>query len=172
MKQIYKKRNFKYWTVKSLNKHSMQIWIDIIILMAFFTLWALARHYTDNLPKADPRASVVSQVMASEPDYKVSCEDPKGYLECQVYNGKISWEQHEKMSKIIKCESGWNPEAINTKNTNGSYDMGLVQINSIHKTVKNSDKLNFKFSIDWMINKVNKDGGYGAWSCARKLNIK
>jgi len=30
---------------------------------------------------------------------------------------------------IIKTESGFNPKAIN-KNKNGSYDLGLMQINS------------------------------------------
>lgn len=34
--------------------------------------------------------------------------------------------------KIVACESGYNPDAINTKNRNGSIDRGLVQINSVH----------------------------------------
>jgi hypothetical protein len=33
---------------------------------------------------------------------------------------------------IAKAESGWNPTATN-KNSNGSTDYGLMQINSIHK---------------------------------------
>lgn len=35
------------------------------------------------------------------------------------------------LTAIAQVESGMNPEAINV-NTNGSYDVGLMQINSIH----------------------------------------
>ncbi len=33
---------------------------------------------------------------------------------------------------IAKCESGLRPNAVNNKNTNGSTDGGLWQINSVH----------------------------------------
>ncbi len=119
-----------------------------------------------------PVAEVVPQAYAKEPEVKISCDNPKGYLECQVYKGIITWDQHDKIAKIINCESRWNPDAINTKNSNGTYDAGLAQINSIHKNISNADKFDYKKSIDWMIAKVKKDGGYQAWSCARKLGIK
>lgn len=34
---------------------------------------------------------------------------------------------------IAKAESGLNPKAVNSRNTNGTSDYGLFQINSIHK---------------------------------------
>lgn len=40
-------------------------------------------------------------------------------------------ENPEIMIAIAKAESGMNPSAVN-KNTNGSVDLGLFQINSIH----------------------------------------
>lgn len=33
---------------------------------------------------------------------------------------------------IAKTESQFNPNALNQKNKNGSYDIGIMQINSIH----------------------------------------
>lgn len=157
MKRIYIKRDRKYWYEKQTGHYP---WKWFVIFMALFTLWALINAWSNRNPLISPVVlSPVKQVYAET----ISCETPKGYLECQAYNGKITWEQFEKISKIIKCESGWNPEAINHKNKNGTYDMGLVQINSIHKDIKPSERLDFKKSIDWMIKKINKDNGYGAW---------
>lgn len=165
--KTYIKHNFKYWTAKKLNKHSLTIYKSIIILMALFTLWAYINRQVNKGGLVDPRVShVVTQVMASEPEI-ISCDNPKGYLECQAYQGKITWPEHDRLYKIIECESKWNPEAMNTKNKNGSYDMGLLQINSIHKDISNSDKLNYKKSIDWAIKKFKRDGNFNAWVCNR-----
>lgn len=35
---------------------------------------------------------------------------------------------------IVACESGFNPNAHNASNKNGTVDSGLFQINSIHHT--------------------------------------
>ena len=73
---------------------------------------------------------------------------------------------------IIQCESGWNPEAMNTKNTNGSFDSGLWQINSIHKNITNSERLNPIKATQWSITKRLNDGNWSAWVCSRKLGIR
>lgn len=107
----------------------------------------------------------VKEVQAKE---FISCETPKGYLECKVYSGEITWEEYDLLSRIIKCESGWNPEAINTKNKNGTYDRGLFQSNSVHiKTLSNDDAFNFKKNIDWGI-RLFKKQGTSPWSSSRK----
>ena len=167
MKCIYIKKSPK-WTIKKVSKHSLTIYKSIIILMALFTLWAYINRQVNKEGLIDPRVShVVPQVMASEPKVVISCENPKGYLECQVYNGKITWEQHDRIAKVINCESRWNPEAINV-NKNGTIDTGIVQRNSIHnKTLSTKDSFDYKKSIDWMINKMHKDGGLNAWVCNR-----
>lgn len=112
MKQIYKKRNFKYWTAKKLNKYSMQIWMGIIILMSLFTLWALARHYTDSLPKADPRVSMIPQVQASEVELRK--ESTRAW---RLYQ-KIRWNESNNGTRglAVTCkgkgeinEIGWLP---------------------------------------------------------------
>ena len=36
------------------------------------------------------------------------------------------------MLAIMAAESGCNPLAVNTANTDGSTDTGLMQINSVH----------------------------------------
>lgn len=69
---------------------------------------------------------------------------------------------------IINCESRWKPDAIGV-NKNGSYDVGLWQINSIHKNITNAGKMDYKEATKWAIDKRLRDGSWRAWSCARKL---
>ena len=69
---------------------------------------------------------------------------------------------------IITCESRWNPDAMGI-NQNHTADLGLWQINSIHKDITNSDKLDYKKATDWAIAKRLKDGHWRAWTCSRKL---
>lgn len=172
MKRIYVKRDTKFWTFKRVNKHSMKIWKTIIVLMALIVLWAVINKWVNRNPLVDPRCpssfNPVSQVMAKEPEVFISCEDPKGYLQCQAYQGKITWAEHDRIYKVIECESKWNPEAINTKNKNGTIDTGLVQRNSIHgKSLSTKDSFDYKKSIDWMIKKMHRDGSLNAWVCNR-----
>jgi len=69
---------------------------------------------------------------------------------------------------IINCESRWQPDAIGV-NKNGSYDVGLWQINSIHKNLSNAEKMDYKEATKWAIEKRLKDGSWRAWSCSKKL---
>ena len=69
---------------------------------------------------------------------------------------------------IINCESRWNSDAMGINN-NRTADLGLWQINSIHKDISNAEKLDYKKATGWAIEKRLKDGHWRAWSCARKL---
>lgn len=67
-----------------------------------------------------------------------------------------------KASKIIECESTWNPNAVNL-NRNGSNDMGLWQINSIHGLSDEVRKDPIK-STEFAIYLINKNG-FKPWTC-------
>lgn len=69
---------------------------------------------------------------------------------------------------IITCESRWNPDAMGF-NTNHTADLGLWQINSIHKDISNADKLDYQKATDWAINKRIAQGHWLDWACSRKL---
>lgn len=69
---------------------------------------------------------------------------------------------------IIDCESRWNTDAMGF-NYNRTADLGLWQINSIHKDITNADKFDYKKATEWAIAKRLKDGHWGAWTCARKI---
>lgn len=104
---------------------------------------------------------VVKQVEAKE-SVHISCEDPKGYLECQMYNGKLTAEQFRIMKAIGYAESGFNPTSKNKVST----ARGVYQI--IASTWYNDnyhckgDKYNFKDNIDCAIN-IMKVSGYTPW---------
>lgn len=72
---------------------------------------------------------------------------------------------------VLFGESGFKPDAINI-NSNKTVDLGIAQINSIHKDISTVDKLNPYKAIDWAIQKRLHDGNYSAWVYANKTGIK
>jgi hypothetical protein len=75
------------------------------------------------------------------------------------------------VDKIINCESRWDPKAMG-HNKNGSYDAGLWQINSIHKSLTLAEKMDYKVATKWALTKRLNDGNWSAWYCARKVGIR
>ena len=78
----------------------------------------------------------------------------------------------DEVEKIVKCESGFNPYAVNTRNKNGTKDMGLWQINSLHKRISDADKFDYQAATRWALAKRLHEGNWSAWVCARKLGIR
>ncbi len=64
-------------------------------------------------------------MIAPEPSYSGLCDKYRPLIE------GYDWLT-ETMLAIAQAESGCNPTARNTANTDGSTDTGLLQINSIH----------------------------------------
>jgi hypothetical protein len=70
------------------------------------------------------------------------------------------------MIKIAKCESGYREDAIN-KNTNGTIDRGIFQLNSIHKNISNADAFTFESNIKYAWN-MFKAQGTNPWNSSIK----
>lgn len=67
--------------------------------------------------------------------------------------------------RIAKCESGMRANAFNGKNRNGSWDAGVMQINSIHGYSKE-----YLFDVDnnlKVARKLYNRQGWRPWVCAR-----
>jgi len=64
---------------------------------------------------------------------------------------------------IINCESKWKPDAVGVNKN--SYDLGLWQINSVHKDISNADKMDYLKATKWAIEKRIKDGNWNSWIC-------
>jgi len=73
---------------------------------------------------------------------------------------------------VVKCESNFNHLAYNPKNTNGSTDGGLWQINSVHDgTLKRMglDKYNPEDATKFARYLYDSNGGWGDWVCYHKI---
>lgn len=89
---------------------------------------------------------------------------------------RVEWEKAgakwEEVYAIMQCESNWNNNLFGV-NTNGSIDLGIYMINSVH--IK-SGKITLKNATDpiestyWAIN-LYKEQGWAPWVCSRKLGI-
>ena len=177
MKKIFKK--------DYIRKTTDNKWVLVYILTAFLagllTAGVFIKAYTffsnynqpqDLLsPLSEVGGLVVKPVYAKE-KINISCDNPKGYLECQVYKKIITWEDYDKLFQLVdRCENpSWNPNATHI-NTNGSIDRGIFQINNIHKSLTNVDAFDFRKNIDFAIQLYKKQGVH-PWSCSKKLNIR
>ncbi len=72
----------------------------------------------------------------------------------------------KRAERIIFCESSWNPYAIN-QNRNGSNDLGIWQLNSIHK-IPDEVRVDPIASTEVAI-KMIKKLGFQPWVCSRKV---
>jgi hypothetical protein len=77
----------------------------------------------------------------------------------------LSFEERVRAVSIIQCESGWNQYAIN-KNTDGSFDTGLWQINNkIHgKSITRGETFDVEISTKYAM-ELYKKHGWKVWIC-------
>jgi len=101
-------------------------------------------------------------------NYIPTLEEMKEFV---IKEAKAAGLNPEEVNRIIHCESRWDPKALG-RNKNGSTDMGLWQINSIHKNISAEEKMDYKAATKWAIAKRLRDGNWSAWYCARRLAIR
>lgn len=146
---------------KNMTKTKINIIYLLIIANLFIYEYAAYKWY--NYLHGDAivtEAAIASPAKAASRDVELSVEE---YVMKEVE--KVHLDKKE-VSCIIRHESGWNQYAIN-KNNNGTYDLGLVQINDIHN-VPREKAFDYKFAIKWMIDKRLHDGNWNAWNGYKK----
>lgn len=85
-------------------------------------------------------------------------------------------EEPEIAVRIAKCESNFNPDALNTRNANGTVDRGVMQLNSVHDSRLNElgldpfdPKDNIKFARMLYDDSLRRKGdGFLPWVCYTK----
>ena len=134
------------------------------LVLISLSLFALAYYGSS----ASARVPVVAQSNPSIPawNYVVAIQQPEvgkwGVRETVLAMLVEENIDPVKAERVIFCESSWNPKAVN-HNRNGSNDMGLWQINSVHNLpdeVRLSPVKSTEFAI-----KLIKKKGFQPWVC-------
>ena len=113
-------------------------------------------------PKATGRTNEikVQEVKAIE----IPCDyDPITYLRCRGRQLGINDFTISKIIRVAQCESHLNPDALN-KNTNGTFDVGIFQINTVHGQKNMTD---FVKNIDYGF-KLFQEQGFSPWLSSAK----
>ena len=85
------------------------------------------------------------------------------WVELDIYN--LTLQEKIKAVSIVNCESRFDLLAIGV-NKNGTKDLGLWQINDIHK-LDRACAFDLECATNWAVNKYHKDGNWSAWVCAK-----
>jgi len=121
-------------------------------------------------PKGTGEVKVVQKVEAKETPW---CYD---VITCIRDVGEKMGETNQHiitMIKIAKAESGLRADAMN-KNTNGTFDLGVFQINDCHsKRISRADRLDYEKNITFAYQLHQEQGHkFTAWSVWNKGLIK
>lgn len=113
----------------------------------------------------------VAQVIAQEDKYA-----KRGYKRCydaiiciRDIGEELGFDNNQIMTaiRIAKAESGLRTDAIN-KNSNGTFDIGIFQINDVHsKRISRTDRFDMEKNISFAYKLRTEQGNWNAWSVCR-----
>jgi len=145
----------------------------------FFDNWDLRFQFPIILQtpiKVEKRADFISPLVVEAVEAKSSVQladsiastpQPKGLIEQEIYE-VFGEENYEDAIKVFTCESGLRIDAVG-KNTNGTFDTGIPQINSIYgiraKWLKNPT-----IAIRVAKQLFDEHGGWGPWYSSYKCH--
>lgn len=152
-----------------MTKHKLTPWYLILTILFLLYMFAVINR------SWNVEAHELYNPLLASQNLPAPTKDPEPELPANVVE-TIRWAFKDKGEKVIKeammvakCESGLKAEAYNDKNTNGSKDSGVFQINSVHA-------INPRFLKDFKVNimvarKLYDEQGWNPWVCARKLGL-
>ena len=132
-------------------KLKKQLWrLAIVIFVVSVSLAALSIPVA-NAPKADAQMPNVALAQTTQAD------------EIKAYIKEVFGDQADNAYKVLACENGRLNPSARGMNTNGTSDVGIFQINSVHGVPE-------AYLKDWRTNvdiayQIYKGSGWGAWSC-------
>lgn len=113
----------------------------------------------------------VVQVVAQENKYTL-----RGYARCydaiiciRDIGEELGFSNSQILTaiRIAKAESGLRTDAIN-KNSNGTFDIGIFQINDVHsKRISRTDRFDYEKNIKFAYKLRTEQGNWNAWSVCR-----
>lgn len=164
----------RYQTVNRKNQKSMWKLLLAVTLggvTAILSPFALDVLYPQG--NSFPQARVVKQeVKAERESYLIPREENETIPELiKRIADEMNFEHIDYLLRLAKCESGFNPLAVNDRNNNPKHskDRGLFQLNDYwHKNITDAQAFDPEFATRWTIEKINK-GGQGIWVCDKHI---
>lgn len=141
-------------------KTSKKVLKDVYRVMLVATFIACMFPVYKELSKVELHRPLIGVVKAQELPVKVIVAPPKT-IEDKIRD--MFPEDPDTAVAIAKCESGMRENAFNGKNRNGSWDAGVMQINSVHGYSKE-----FLFDVDnnlKVARKLYDHSGFNPWVC-------
>jgi hypothetical protein len=134
-----------------------------IVLWGFFALPKVKEFHADYTSIEVRAANEEVSVEAGASSPKLGSKE---WIREEWENTGASWEE---VWAVTQLESSWNPENWNC-NTNGSLDMGLYQLNTVHDHIKPSCAFN-AICATYKAIELYKEQGWTPWVAAAKLNL-
>lgn len=110
------------------------------------------------------KAKEVENVASEVEEVEIDIDDPIQREILEVFKG-----EYKNAIKIASCESGLRPDAWN-ENTNGSVDVGVFQINSVHG-IRAKWLLNPEVNIR-VAKQLFDEQGWNPWVCSRLVDLE
>ena len=156
----YNKRRRYGFLHTSKRSLSAEIFAGIIII-AFVAILGIKLNHEPNKYRAMLVPSVSSNALNTQSGIRVkpACdqETVASQNRCWIIHYSNIYDVDTEIAlRIAFAESSFNPKAENY-NTNGSNDLGLFQINSIHN-VPDSCRLDVRCNIEWSMQKMQAVG--------------
>jgi len=172
-KQVGEKTPRKYYTKRMKARKTKNEWLILMIVLGLSLVIILGYMRVDDVPSGITYHNNNITYHNEHIDTLESLSEPHKSFENTMQNEVMALIEEAGLNTyeayaIIQCESSWNPDVISKLNTNGTQDLGLWQINSIHKDISNIDKLDYIKSTKWAIAKRLNDGHWQAWTCSNK----
>lgn len=112
-----------------------KVWANIIIIFMMLLILGVIGYFTQGYRKQISMMSSGYKVYAQtveRPYTEPTLADETTQEQMIAVIKKVWRRDWETGVAIAKCESGLRPNAFNGSNTNGTWDAGLMQVNSIH----------------------------------------
>jgi hypothetical protein len=170
--------NIPYMNMQGSNQHKRHIrriaglkvktWLTIIIIvLVLFILTVpmyLSEQYNRKINMFDRGLKVYAETRR---EYKAPPLADETTQEAMIGVIKKVWRKDWKIGvALARCESGLRPDAVNRYNRNGSVDVGLLQVNSVHG-ISEKDLLNPYANAGYAYAIYNEQGT-GPWFSSRK----
>lgn len=158
-------------------KRKQQLAYYQIILLAFFisiSIIGISQTYTEKAIAKDTNLNQLNfnhQTTSIQPQSQPQPqpETIKQLIDRIIIETKFPYPNY--LHKLIKCESNYNPNAININASlsHKSVDLGLLQINNYYNpTITPNQALNPEFSIRFAITEIMK-GNQHRWICDKYI---